>query len=89
MYFLHHEGPVQGCYHKGDRHCHFLNWIVIVDVLGFVVLSRPGFLGCAHDSTCLRYWELQQFLTIDMDGKCIFIYIIRVISHPFYVFPVT
>ena len=46
-----------GCYQRlfwrRDRHCFFLNWIVIVDVKGYIVFSRPGFIGHLHDSTCL------------------------------------
>ena len=54
IYFM-LQGVVQQIYYRRDRHCHFLNWLVIVDVLGFIVLSRPGFLGRAHDSTCLLW----------------------------------
>ena len=49
------QGAIQRIFYRKDRKCHFLNWIVIVDVLGFVVLSRPGFLGRVHDNTCLSY----------------------------------
>ena len=41
-------------FYRRDRHCFFLNWVVIVDVQGFVVLSRPGFIGRVHDSVCLN-----------------------------------
>ena len=47
------KGCYQRLYWRGDRHCFFLNWNVIIDVAGFVVLSRPGFQGHLHDSTCL------------------------------------
>ena len=46
-------GPFQRLFYRPDRHCHFMNWLVIVDVLGYIVLSRPGFLGRSHDNTCL------------------------------------
>ena len=48
-------GPIQRLYYRGDRHCHFLNWYVIVDLEGFIVYSRPGFLGHLNDATCFRY----------------------------------
>ena len=36
----------------------FKNRLVVVDVNGYVVLSRPGFLGHIHDNTCYRYlWQ--------------------------------
>ena len=38
-----------------------MNWIVIVDVRGFVVYSRPGFVGHLHDSTCFRHIQLPPF----------------------------
>ena len=47
-------GPIQRLFYRTDRKCFFLNWLVIVDVLGFIVFSRPGFLGRVHDSTCYR-----------------------------------
>ena len=46
-------GPVQYIYYRKDRKCFFLNWLVIVDILGFIVLSRPGFLGRVADVTVL------------------------------------
>ena len=45
---------MQRIYYRTDRHCFFLNWLVIVDVRGFVVYSRPGFLGRTADATCLE-----------------------------------
>ena len=48
------KGAVQSLYYRKDRHTHFLNWLLVVDVLGFYVYSRPGFLGHLNDSTCLR-----------------------------------
>ena len=48
-------GPIQRMYYRGDRKCHFLNWLVICDNNQQIVFSRPGFLGHAHDNTCLRY----------------------------------
>ena len=48
-------GKIQRLYWRRDRHCFFMNWIVIVDVRGFIVLSRPGFVGHLHDSTCFTY----------------------------------
>ena len=47
-------GPIQRLFWRRDRHCFFLNWIVITDVDGFIVLSRPGFVGHLSDSTCFR-----------------------------------
>ena len=47
----------KGCYQRlfwrGDRHCFFLNWIIVIDVARYIVMSRPGFQGHLHDSTCL------------------------------------
>ena len=43
---------MQRIFYRRDRHCFFFNWVVIVDVLGFIVLSRPGSIGRAHDSNC-------------------------------------
>ena len=48
------KGNIQRIFYRKDRHCFFLNWIVIVDVEGFIVFSRPGFVGHLHDSTCYR-----------------------------------
>ena len=48
------KGHIQRLFWRKDRHCFFLNWIVITDVEGFVVFSRPGFNGHLHDSTCYR-----------------------------------
>ena len=47
-------GPIQRLFNRCDRHCHFMNWIVVVDLLGFIVYSRPGFMGCCNDNSCLR-----------------------------------
>ena len=48
------KGNIQRIFYRRDRHCFFLNWIVIVDAKGFIVFSRPGFVGHLHDSSCLR-----------------------------------
>ena len=48
------KGNIQRIFYRRDRHCFFLNWIVIVDVQGLIVFSRPGFVGHLHDSTCFR-----------------------------------
>ena len=47
-------GNLQRLFWRRDRHCFFLNWIVVVDVKGYVVYSRPGFVGHLHDSICFR-----------------------------------
>ena len=47
-------GAIQRIFYRQDRHCHFLNWLVIIDVLGYVVYSHPGFIGRTNDSACLR-----------------------------------
>ena len=47
-------GPVQQFYYRGDKKFHLLNWLVITDAEGYIVFSRPGFLGHVHDSTCLE-----------------------------------
>ena len=52
-YFLLVSGPIQRLYYRGDCHAFFLNWKVVVDVLGYIVLSRAGFLGKASDTNCL------------------------------------
>ena len=41
-------------FYRRDRKCFFLNWVVIVDAMGYVVLSRPGFIGRVHDSICFQ-----------------------------------
>ena len=48
-------GNLQRLFYRGDRHCCFLNWIVIIDVYRFIVFSRPGFVGHINDSTCLGH----------------------------------
>ena len=48
------RGNLQRLFWRRDRHCFFLNWLVVVDVEGFIVFSRPGFVVHLHDSTCLR-----------------------------------
>ena len=46
--------PMQRMFYRCDRHCLFLNWLVIVDCLGNIVLSRAGFIGRVHDAVCLQ-----------------------------------
>ena len=48
------KGNIQRIFYRKDGHYFFLNWIVIVDVHGFVVSSRPGFVGHLHDSSCFQ-----------------------------------
>ena len=48
-------GAMQRLFYHGDRHCSFLNWLVITDVKGFIVYSQPGFMGHLNDLTCYRY----------------------------------
>ena len=59
--YLLSAGRIQRLFWRKDRHCFFLNWIVIVDVRGFVVFSRPGFVGHLHDSMCFRHIKLPPF----------------------------
>ena len=33
------KGNIQRIFYRRDRHCFFLNWIVIIDVLGFITFS--------------------------------------------------
>ena len=47
-------GPMQRLFWRRDRHCFFMNWIVITDVHGYITFSAPGFCGHLHDSTCFR-----------------------------------
>ena len=54
-------GWIQRLFWRKDRHCFFLNWLVIVDVRGFVVYSRPGFVGHLHDLTCYRHINIPPF----------------------------
>ena len=57
-------------FYRRDRHCFFLNWLVIVDALGYVVLSRPGFIDRVHDAVCYQNVNipvLPQGLTILAD----------------------
>ena len=49
------RGILQRLFWRKDRHCFFLNWLVVVDVEGFIVWSIPGFVGHLHDSTCYRH----------------------------------
>ena len=63
---------MQRMFYRKDRHCFFLNWLVVVDCLGTVVLSRAGFIGRVHDAVCLQYispysFTLIQYPTIDLD----------------------
>ena len=51
------KGLIQRLFWRKDRHCFFMNWIVISDVQGFIVFSRPGFIGHLHDSTCYRWGD--------------------------------
>ena len=48
-------GNLQRLFYRGDHHCCFLNWIVIIDAERYVVFSRPGFVGHINDSTCLGH----------------------------------
>ena len=48
------RGNLQRLFWRRDRHCFFLNWIVVVDIEGYVTFSRPGFCGHLSDSTCFR-----------------------------------
>ena len=54
-------GAMQGLFYRGDCHCFFQNWLVIVDILGQIVLSRPGFIGKTSDSTCLQWVISENF----------------------------
>ena len=47
-------GLMQRLFYRRDKKIFFLNWIVIADVEGTIVFSRPRFLGHLHDSTC--FW---------------------------------
>ena len=47
-------GAIHSIFYRHDRHCYFLNWVVIVDAVGYVVYSRPGFVGRTNDSACMR-----------------------------------
>ena len=48
------KGNFQRLFWRKDRHCFFLNWLVIIDVKGYVVYSRPGFVGHINDATCYQ-----------------------------------
>ena len=48
------KGNLQRLFWRRDRHCFFMNWLVIIDVQGYVVYSRPGFVGHIHDSVCYK-----------------------------------
>ena len=48
------KGIFQRLFWRKDWHCFFLNWMVIMDVEGFIVYSRPGFVGHLNDATCFR-----------------------------------
>ena len=54
MLSLNESGAIQRIFFRPDRHCFFLNWIVVIDALGYVVFSRPGFLGRIHNNTAMR-----------------------------------
>ena len=49
------KGNIQRIFYRRDRHCFFLNWLVIVDINGRIVLSKPGYVGHLHDSSCFRF----------------------------------
>ena len=48
-------GKYQRIFYRRDRHCFFLNWIVIIDINGVIVLSRPGYVRHLSDSTCFQF----------------------------------
>ena len=52
-YQVYISGPYEKLFYRKDRHCHFLNWLVVTDIKGYIVYSRPGFMGHLNDSTCL------------------------------------
>ena len=54
-------GRIQRLFWRRDRHCFFMNWIVIVNVYGIIRFSQPGFLGHLHDSSCYRHIQLPPF----------------------------
>ena len=54
-------GRIQRLFWRRDCHCFFMNWIVVVDVYGNIVFSRPGFVGHLADSTCYRNVTLPAF----------------------------
>ena len=60
-FFLSTSGVIQGLFYRGDRHCHFLNYLVIIDIKGYVCYSRPGFVGHLNDTTCYEYSSLHIF----------------------------
>ena len=62
---------MQRIFYRGDRHCHFMNWLVIIDALGNVVLSRPGFLRRTNDATVMRqvYMKINIIVT-KCNGWC-------------------
>ena len=48
------KGNLQRLFWRKDRHCFFMNCLVIVDVNGMICWMRGGFCGHLHDATCLR-----------------------------------
>ena len=48
------KGNLQRLFWRRDRKCFFLNWLVIIDVTGKVVYSRPGFVGHISDATVYK-----------------------------------
>jgi hypothetical protein len=49
------KGPIQRLYYRRDKHCHFVNWMVVVDIDGYFVFGQSGFRGHLIDSACYDY----------------------------------
>lgn len=49
------SGPIQRRFYRRDKHCHFLNVILVVDNDGFITFLKGGYLGHLVDVTCFQY----------------------------------
>ena len=49
------KGNIQRLFWRRDRHCFFMNWMVIVTARNEICFSKPSFVGHLNDATCYRY----------------------------------
>ena len=54
-YIFHISGPIQRRFYRKDKHCHFMNLLIIVDNDGFITFCKGGYMGHLVDATCFNY----------------------------------
>jgi hypothetical protein len=52
---FHIAGPIQRRYYRRDKHCHFMNLIIVVDNNGYITFCKGGYMGHLVDATCFQY----------------------------------